>query len=79
MCGVAKRAVVGIVGGCNHGAATGSEQAVELLHGPDDVRDVLDDVRRPDFAERTVGEGKREMVEVGYNVGASVWIAVESD
>ncbi len=76
MGGIAKGAVIGVMGCCNDGAASGSEQAVELLHRADDVRDVLNDMRRPDFAERTVGERKGEMVEVGYDVGAGVWIAV---
>ncbi len=52
---------------------------MKLLHGADDVGDVLDDMDGAEGVEGVVAEGIREMVEVAQHVGAAARIAVDAD
>ena len=40
---------------------------------------MLDDVYRPQFRERIVGKGVRELIELAKHVGTGVRIAVDTD
>ncbi len=57
MSGIAERAEIGIVRRDNHGLAARGEQAMELFHSSDDVRDMLDHVNRAHFAKRVIRKG----------------------
>lgn len=77
--GVAKRAEVGIVRGHDESAPSRFQDAVELLHHPDDVGDMLDDVNRPDLAKRIVAERKRKLVEVSHYIRPRSLVSVKPD
>ena len=79
MRGVAKRTEVGVVGRNDHHPAARSEQAMEFLDGANHIRDVLDDMRCADFAERIAFDRPWEMVEVSDNIRLSTRVAVDSD
>ena len=76
---IAKRAEIRVMGGDDKDAAPGLEEPVEFLDGPDDVRDVLDQMDCADFTKRAVPEGEREMVEIGKYVRIGVRVAVDAD
>jgi hypothetical protein len=52
---------------------------VELLHGADDILNVLNDMDGPDLPERAVAERVREAVEIGEDIGAAGRIPVDTD
>jgi hypothetical protein len=52
---------------------------VEFFHQSDYIGDVLDDVNRPDFPERTIAQWEWKLIEIRDNVGARVRIAIETD
>ena len=55
------------------------KQPVELLHGPDHVRYVLNDMNRPQFPESAIAERERELVQIGYDIGARVPVAIDTN
>ena len=77
--GVAERAEIGVMRGHDDGAAAGCEQAVELFHGADHVRDVFDQVYGANLNEGAVAKREWKVIEVGDDVGARVEIAIYSD
>jgi hypothetical protein len=76
---VTERAEIGVMRSHDERAPAGGEQAPELLHGADDIGDVLNDVNCPHFVEGAVPEREGEMVEVSDDIGGGVGIAIESD
>ena len=52
---------------------------MKLLHGADDVGDVLDDVDGAQLIEGAVAEGIGEPIEVAEDVGAGMRVAVDPD
>src|SRR5208282_5808622 len=79
MSGVAERAEVGVVRRDDQNPAARADQAMKLLHGADDVGNVLDDVHGAQGLEGTVAERVGEPVQVAQNVGAATGIAIDAD
>ncbi len=79
MGGVAERTEVGVVRCGDENPPIRGQQAMEFLHRPDDIRNMLDDVYRPHLSEGAVAKWKREVVEVRDDVGFGVGVAVEPD
>src|SRR5579863_10261633 len=71
---IAKRTEVGIMRRHNDNAPTRRKQAVKLLHRPNYVGHVFNDVDCPYFGKRVVAKRKWVAVQVCYNVGVCVWI-----
>jgi len=76
---IAEGAEIGVVRRLNPDRAAGPNQTVELLHGRDDVVQVLDDVDGGKAVEAGIGEGVRTVVEIDERVGTAVGIAVDAD
>lgn len=74
---ITKRTEIGVVRCNDQNAATGFQQSVELLHCPNHIGDVFDDVNRSNFAERRISKRKREMIEVGDDIGVRVGISIK--
>ena len=79
MGGVAEGAVVGVMGGFDADAAAVADQAVEFLHGADDVGKVFDHVDGTEVIEAAVGERVGEPVEVDEDVGGAGGVEVDAD
>src|SRR5229473_7817532 len=79
MCRVAEGAEIGIVRRLYPDAAPRANQPVKLLHGPDHIREVLDDVNRTQLSERVIRERIGDMVEVAQHIGMAVRIPVDAD
>src|SRR5689334_12060268 len=79
MSGVAEGAEIGVVRRFDANRAAGADQAMKLLHRPDHVIDVFDDVDGGEAVEGAVGERVGEAIEIGEDVGAAGRIAVEAD
>jgi hypothetical protein len=79
MGGIAKRAEIRIVGRRDIHVAAGSQQAVELLHCPDYVGDMLDNVDCTHSIERAILERIGEPVEVAEHIGGRAGDAIHSD
>jgi hypothetical protein len=76
---IAKGAEIGIVRRDDEYPATASEQAMNFLHHPDDVRHMLDDMDSANFAERMIAQRIGKPVEVGDDVGARVGTSIEAN
>lgn len=76
---VAKRAEICVVGGDDYGLPTRREQPVELFHGADYIRHVLNDMDRAHLPECAVCKGERVLVKVRDYVGPSVGVAIYAD
>lgn len=76
---VAERAEIGVMRRHNDDAPTGSKQPVEFLHGADHVCDVLDEMNGANLAKGSVAKRKREVIQVGDDVGTRVEIAIDAD
>ena len=76
--GVAERAEVGVVRGDDDDFAAGLGEPVELFHGADDIGGVLEEVDSPDLPKCVIAEGERDVIEIGNDVGARMWIAVDT-
>jgi hypothetical protein len=76
---VAKGAEIGIVRRHDNQASSWGKQAVEILHGPHNARDVLDHVCGADFGKRVVGKGQGRLVEIGNHVRAARGMRVHAD
>lgn len=63
----------------DHDPAAGSEQTKEFFHGLDHVGDVFDDMCGTNLAEGAVAKRKREMIEVGHDIGTGVRVPIEPD
>ncbi len=79
MRGVAKRTEIGVVGSNDYRAAARRQQPMNLFHQANHVGDVFYNVNRPHFPERFVAKRKREVIQIGNNVGARVRIVIEPD
>src|SRR5262245_23300296 len=77
--GIAERAEIGIVRSLDPDCAARFGQAMEFLHGADDVGYVLDHVDRHDPVEGAVGERIGEAIEIAENVGLAGGIAIDAD
>src|ERR1017187_1170404 len=76
---VAKRAEVRVMRGFDAHLAARAHQAVKLLHGADDVVDVLDYVNAGQAVEGVGSERVGKAVQIGQHVGVAGGIAVEPD
>src|SRR5579872_244875 len=76
---VAEGAEVGVVGRDDQQPTAGAQQAVELFHRPNDVRDVFDDVNGADGIESAIAQGIGKMVEIGEDIGPGIGIAIDAD
>src|SRR5579862_2258199 len=79
MRGIAERAEVGVMRRGNEQPAAASEHAMELLHGADHVRHVLDHMNSVQLGEGTVAKRVRKTVEIAKHVGACIRIAIHAD
>src|SRR5690348_6075088 len=79
MGGIAEGAEVGVVRGFDADGAARADQAMEFLHGADDIVHMLDDVNGGEAVEGAVGERIGEAIEVDENVGAAGGIPVDSN
>src|ERR1700730_11954305 len=79
MGGIAEGAEIGVVRRDDEDPAAGNENAVELLHRGDHVRDVLDHVDGAERVKGTVAERIGKAVEVAQDIGARSRIAVDPD
>ena len=76
---IAERTEIGVMGGDDQDAPTGLEQPMEFLYGPDDVRDMFDQVDRADFTKARVLKREREVIEIRDHVGIRVNVPINSD
>src|ERR1700685_303470 len=76
---VAEGAEVGVRRRGDDEAAAGREHTMKLLHGADDVGDVLDDMNGAQLGEGAVADGIRKTVQVAEHVGARVGSAIKAD
>src|ERR1700761_897627 len=60
-------------------AAAWSQQPVELLHRPDHVSHMLDDVGCPDLPARAIAERKWKSVEVSEHIRARIRVPVKAN
>ena len=79
MGGIAEGAEVGVMRRDDEHFAAGAQQAVEFLHGPDHVGDVLDHMNGLQLIEGRVAEGIGKTVEVAEDIGAGGGVAVDAD
>ena len=77
--GVAEGAEIRVVRRNNHRAATVCQQSVEFFHGSDDVAHVLDYMQRPNFAKRTIGEWKWELIKIGDDISLGFRVSVNTN
>ena len=66
---VAKRAEIGIVGSLNSHRSAGPQEAVELFHGPNHIRSVLDDVNGQNMVEGVIPKRQAAIVQIANDVG----------
>src|SRR5579859_4720006 len=79
MCRVAERAEIGIVRRLYPDTSPRPHQPVKLLHGPDHVREMLDNVNRPQLCERVVRERVGGVIQIAQHVGVTSGISVDAD
>ena len=76
---IAKGTEIGVVGSDNEDPAGRPNDAMELLHRADHVREMLDDVNGPKRLEGIIAERIRESIEVADDIGARARIPIDSD
>ncbi len=74
---IAERTEIGVVRGLDPHPATGSYQAVKLLHRPDYIGHMLNHMNSPEVVERTVRERVRKAVEVANHIGGRCNVPVD--
>ncbi len=79
MGGVAERAEVGVVRGYDKDPAGRRDDAMKLLHGPDNVRHMLNYMHGAERGKRVVAERVRKTVEVADDVGTAARVAIDTD
>lgn len=76
---VAEGAEIGVVWRHDDGKAARGQQAVDLLHGSNHVRNMLDYMNGPHLAKGAVGKRKRILIKVGDHIGASIRVAINAN
>ena len=79
MGGVAEGAEVGVVRRYQEDAPGWADDAMEFLHGANDIGHVLDDMDGAQGVEGVIAERIRKTVEVAEDIGAAAWVAIDSD
>lgn len=76
---VAKARKVRVMGRDNKNLTSRSDEAVELLHGLDNVREVLDHVNCLQSVKGAVKKWVRKPVEFDQNIRPRGWVSVDAD
>jgi hypothetical protein len=76
---VTKGAEIGVVRRHDNESAAWRKQAVEFFHRPNHVRNVFNDMNRPNLLEGGIAEGKRIVVQICQNIRLGVGVTVNSD
>jgi len=79
MGGIAERTEIGVMRRGDEDRSTSARDAVEFLHGGDNVGDVFDDVNGADFVKYAFAKGKRAAVNVAEDVGRGAGILVNAN
>jgi imidazolonepropionase-like amidohydrolase len=79
MGGVAERTVIGVVRCLDSDTAAGAYEAMEFLHGADNVGNVFDNVDGAEMVEGAVAERVREGIEIAENVGGAGGVGIDAD
>lgn len=77
--GIAKRTEIGVVRRDDKGATARREQAMKLFYSADHIGDMLDDVNGTELMKRVVAKWERKAVEIGNDVCARIWIAIDTN
>lgn len=77
--GITERAEISVMRRGDEDRSTSSCDAVEFLHGGDDVGDVFDDVNGADFVKYAFAKGKRAAVNVAEDIGRGTGIFVNAN
>lgn len=79
VCGIAKRAEIGVVWSDNNGTPTGREQTMKLLHRSNHIGHMLDDMNRAYLAKGAVAKREWKLIQIGNHIRARMSIAINPD